>query len=244
MKQKFTSTFEFDTYCCDGNKIAKPSGILQALQECGRRQMAAQKPSYDDLMQDGKALMLSRLDLKIYDKLSVGEEVMLASWPCPSNRATFLRMYQMKRDNEVVAEISSQWVLVECDTRKILKVGDVDFSNYYEDEYTDLIPAKFKIAKDTQFEETGVFEVMYSHLDYNKHMNNTYYLDVLCNYIPELAAGTHRVETVRAHYANEAPLGDHLTVMRAKKNESQYVFRTVKANGETNIEAEISIAAI
>ena len=51
--------------------------------------------------------------------------------PCDSSRATFLRMYEMKRDGLLIAEIASQWVLVDFESRKILKVDEVDFSNYY-----------------------------------------------------------------------------------------------------------------
>lgn len=244
MKNKYICDFELNTYCCDSNKILKPSGALQALQEAGRKQMAAQKPSYEDILKDGKALMLSRLDMKIYDEVYTGENTMVSSWPCESSRATFLRMYQMTRDDKVVAEISSQWVLVEFETRRILKVEEIDFSNYYMGEYRELIPEKFRISKDMPFEKVADFEVMYSNLDSNKHMNNTYYLDMLCNYIPELADGTHRVETVRTHYSKEAPLGDKLAIMRAKTDNDKYIFKTIKANGEVNIEAEIGVVPV
>ena len=63
-KKRYFYDIELDTYCCDGNQIVKPSGVLQVLQECGRRQMAAQKPSYEDILKTGKALMLSRLDIR------------------------------------------------------------------------------------------------------------------------------------------------------------------------------------
>ena len=69
MNKIYSEENRIGTYSCDRNKVAKLSGILQATQEAGRKQMALQKPSYDDLQAEGKALMLSRLDLKIYDTL-------------------------------------------------------------------------------------------------------------------------------------------------------------------------------
>lgn len=243
-KKRFYYNIELDTYCCDGNQIVKPSGVLQALQECGRRQMAAQGPSYEDILKQGKAMMLSRIDMRIYDELRIGEEVEVSSWPCESGRATFLRMYQMSRNGEVAAQISSQWVLVDFASRKILKVEDIDFSNYYMGPYTELISEKFKIPKTAPLEEAGRFEIMYSHLDSNRHMNNTYYADMLCNYVPELAAGTHRVGSMRTHYAKEAPLGEVLTIKRLSQGDGRYLFKTFKQNGEVNIEAEIDVVPI
>ena len=90
-------------------------------------------------------------------------------------------------------------------------------------------------------EEVGKYKVSYTDLDYNGHMNNTYYADILCNYIPELAEGTHRVESLRIHYSKEAPLGDVLTVMRNRTDSCHYVFKTIKSSGEVNIAAEVGI---
>ena len=104
----------------------------------------------------------------------------------------------------------------------------------------------------------GQKEVRYSDLDYNGHMNNTYYLDVLCDYVPELAAGTHRVSFVRVHYSKEAPLGDVLTILRSDAillreadaaqygvpADRKYIFRTIKADGEMNIQGELVLCPV
>ncbi|NLC45100.1 MAG: hypothetical protein GX783_12575, partial [Clostridiales bacterium] len=66
-------------------------------------------------------------------------------------------------------------------TRKVLKVDELDFSNYYIGEYKELFDSKLRIPRDTNFEEINKYEICYSDLDYNKHMNNTYYADVLCD---------------------------------------------------------------
>ena len=84
----------------------------------------------------------------------------------------------------------------------------------------------------------------YSILDYNGHMNNTYYADILCDCVPELGAGTHRVESFRIHYNKEAPLGDILTINGANPEQGKYIFRSVKTNGEINIDAEIRLTEL
>lgn len=96
MAERYAYKIELDTYCCDGNQIVKPSGALQVLQEAGRRQMEAQKPSYEEILEAGKALMLSRIDMKIYDEAYVGEKwkYLLA---VRQQQSDVLRMYQMKR---------------------------------------------------------------------------------------------------------------------------------------------------
>ena len=113
MKERYKHNNIMGTYSCDQNKIAKVSGILQETQEAGRLQMEIQKPSYDDVLAEGKALMLSRLDLKIYERINFNEELTFSSWPCPGSRATLPRMYTVEKDGIIVAEAATQWALVD-----------------------------------------------------------------------------------------------------------------------------------
>ena len=247
-KEKYVEKQRLTTYQVDQNKVGRASGIWQIMQGAACHQMKTQKPSYEDLLDEGKALMLARVDLAIPEEVYFEEEVEASSWPCPSSRATFLRNYTLERGGKRIAIASTQWSLVDIESRKILKVSDADFSNYWMSDYIELLPHKFKIAAaDVEKMESagpvGYKIVAYGDLDYNGHMNNTYYLDMICDYIPELAAGTHRVSGMRIHYSKEAPLGEKIAIYRTEAElsederqacerysvpaEKKYVFRTV-----------------
>lgn len=259
-KQQYREQRRLDTYQVDRNKISKPSGLWQVMQEAACHQMDAQKPSYSDLLDEGKALMLARVDLAIPEEAYLDDIVVSSSWPCPSTRATFLRNYTLERGGERVAAAATQWSLVDVESRRILKVQDADFSRYWMGEYLELLPDKFRIDKESlqKMQAVGQKTVGYSDLDYNGHMNNTYYFDVLCDHVPELAAGTHRVSFARMHYSKEAPLGDVLTILRSDAvmlteadaaqygvpADRKYLFRTVKADGEMNIQGELVLCPI
>lgn len=244
MKVRYEYEDYLDLYSADHYKRAKVSGILQMTQEAGNRQLIRDDLPYDGLLASGKAFMLSRLDMEIYEPIHCDEVFTVASWPCPSQRATFLRNYTVEKDGKQMVAIASQWVLVDIESRKVLKVEDLDMSSCYFGEYIELYSDKLRIPKNVELEKAGQKIVNYSDLDYNGHMNNTYYLDVLSNYIPELAAGTHRVKSVRLHYSKEATLGDVITINMAKPEADKYFFKTVKENGELNIACEIGVVAI
>ena len=233
-----------NVYNVDMNRKARTAGILREIQECGSRQMADQKPSYDELLDKGQALMLSRLDMIIPQEICLDEEIEVFTWPCPSVRATFLRNYLVRKNGETAAMISSQWTLVNSETRKIIKVEDVDFSNYTMDEYVDVMPgSKFKISREDAetLETVGQKTVRLSDVDYNGHMNNTNYVDMLCDYIPELTAGTHRVTVMRIHFSKEAPIGETIEIKRLRTPDDKYIFRTFRSDGDVNVEAEFKI---
>lgn len=233
-----------NVYNVDMNRKARPAGLLREMQECGSRQMADQKPSYDELMDKGQALMLSRLDMIIPKEVSLDEAIEVFTWPCPSVRATFLRNYLVRKKGETAAMISSQWTLVNSETRKIMKVDEVDFSNYTMDEYVDVMPgSKFKISREDAdaMEKVGSKTVRLSDADYNGHMNNTNYVDMLCDYIPELEAGTHRVTAMRIHFSKEAPIGETIEIKMLRTSDDKYLFRTFRSDGELNVEAEFTL---
>lgn len=257
VKTRYKENIRVTTYDVDQNKIAKASGVWQLLQEAASQQMKVQKPSYTDLLSEGKALMLARADISIPEKIFLDDVVEITSWPCPSTRATFPRNYEMLRNGKTVAQASTQWSLVDVRSRKILKCSEVDFSNYYIGEYHELVKGKFRISQDEEqaMETVGEKTVRFSDIDYNGHMNNTYYLDLVCDYIPELEEGTYRVSFIRIHYSKEAPLRDVITVKRLgpincetseekERGEKKYIFQTFKADGELNIETEITIKRI
>jgi len=257
----YQQNYKLRTYDCDKNKIAKPAGLLQETQDCGDGQMASEGLTYTELFDQGKAFMLSRLDMNILEELHYGEEFTTRTWPCPSRRATFLRNYAMwKADNNEGKEnikvlVSTQWTLVGVEDRKLMTVDDVDLSCYTHDEYIEAAAGKLRIPADVQDSMTCVHEhrVSYTDADCNGHMNNTYYVDYLCDRIPELEAGTHRVSTVRIHFSKEAVMGDTIEIWMSPRlepredadQECRYLFRTVrKSDGEMNIAAEIGLLPV
>ena len=254
-KPLYTQKYIIRTYDVDRNKILKPSGALQITQDAGCGQMRTEGMSYEEIFATGKAFMLNRLDMNILTEVREDEEVTVSSWPCESRRATFLRGYGMWRGEEQVVEISTQWSLVSLADRKILTVEDADMTGYTFGEYKEAAPGKFKIPPAAAESMTVAAEhrVGYSDADSNGHMNNTYYLNYLCDLIPELETGTHRVSTLRIHYSKEAAVGETIAIYQSEKmasregadQEFRYLFRTLrKSDGEMNIAAEIGLLPV
>jgi acyl-ACP thioesterase len=81
----------------------------------------------------------------------------------------------------------------------------------------------------------GSYGVHYSDVDQNRHMNNTRYPDMYSSFID--MSGKY-IRSITLNYRAEAMLGEKLRVERAL-NESGYLFRTVRADGQINSEAQI-----
>ena len=73
-------------------------------------------------------------------------------------------------------------------------------------------------------------------------MNNTRYPDMYANFLP---LDNKRIRSISINYKNEAPRGERLRVERADCGDGNtFYFRTVRADGLVNTEAEIELEDI
>ena len=103
---------------------------------------------------------------------------------------------------------------------------------------------KARIAKDAELYEVGRRKIVYSDIDYNMHMNNTHYPDMICDFLEEMTSEneSYRVAAMSLSYVKESHLGSTLTVMRSKMSEDGTVMvRTVNEAGETCLEAVVRL---
>ena len=240
---KFTRDTYMDTYNTDIARRATAGGILRQFNETATQNMSAFRPSYDELLDSGRALMVSRMDIEILDPPFMEEPIQVSTWPVLPKGAVIRRCYEMRKDGTLLARASSDWALVETASRKILRMTPETFPNYRYGDYVNLFEKKFHISKETaaSMETAGTHKVTLRDCDCNGHMNNTYYLDVLCDLIPELYDYEHHwVNSVRLHFAKEAPLGSEILLRRCKDGDA-YLFQTFLEDGSLNIECQIGI---
>ena len=89
------------------------------------------------------------------------------------------------------------------------------------------------------FETAAVRAVYFSDADRNGHLNNTKYLNWLCDCVPDIAHRT--LHTANISFVTEAPLGETITILRAEVG-GRYFFRMQRADGKLCCEAVLGFA--
>lgn len=240
---KFARQTHMDAYNTDIARRATAGGVLRQFNETATENMSFFGPSYDELLDTGRALMVSRMDIEILQPPVMDEPVTVCTWPSLPRGAVINRCYEMYRGEELLARGYSDWALVEIQTRKILRMRDDTFPNYRYGDSVNFFGKKLHIDKETAaaMELAGVHKVTLRDCDCNGHVNNTYYVDILCDYIPELYDYEHhRVNKVRIHYAKEAPLGSDISIRRIRTEEGWF-FQTFLEDGSLNVECQIGV---
>ncbi|MBQ8546240.1 MAG: hypothetical protein IJ437_04805 [Clostridia bacterium] len=233
---KWVEQYKVKFHDTNSHEILSASHVLKFMQETGMLHMSACRPSYEDLLNDNKALILSSIRVNMYTPIYAYDEITVKTWACGSRGFTTTRSFEIYKGEELVAESNSIWALVSISDKKLLRVSEGDFSNFEPEEPLVLdSPAKVRIPNELKLNLVGEYSIRYSDIDLNNHMNNTNYPDMFFNCLPK--PETKLVKSYAISYINEAKKGDNLKIYLAK-SDGKYYMRSVHEDGRVNAEAE------
>ena len=173
--------------------------------------------------------------------LFAGDAIEVETWTCGEKGFRHNRCFRVLRGGKTVAEATSVWALVNLSDGSLVKVEDMPYHIEPEEPITlSGIPARLRMPQLEQMEEVGTRRIVYSDIDYNGHMNNTRYPDMLCDFLPEMR--TSRVLGMVLSYRREAAFDHTLRVFR-QKTEGGYLICTVDEDGNVCTEALVRLCA-
>ena len=235
----WSDTFSVDGHDTDSRGFVRPACMLRYIQSAANREMQHYGPSNESLWAEGKAFLLSRVLLVLHRPITAHTQLTASSFGCGGKGLRFLRCGRVTCEGEVVAEMSSVWAFVECDTRKLLPLSAFQPGFPIEDPILTDESIRVTIPRDLELTPLGTHTVRYRDVDRNGHMNNTHYPDVLMGFLPESA---HRhVSRITLCFFGEALLGTTFTVYGAKTEEG-FLLRTIREDGSVGVDASISFA--
>lgn len=226
-----------DTDC---KRIVRPTPILTYFEETSNLHMISVGEPLDKVRDEaGLGFILSRLTMKFYKPLEMYKDVRVDTWTSEGRAFSTLRSFRLSEGDEIVAEALTLWALVDINEHKPVKISSYDFGFEHEEPVEIDAPSRVAFPKELELVKVGERKIFYSDCDYNMHMNNTRYPDMLCDFLADVKYG--RLSSMTLSFVREAAMGHTLSVYRAKKDENTYLFRTVDEDGNTCLEAEVVI---
>ena len=211
----------------DARLEMRPSALLALMQETSNLQFVASGRSLDAIRdKEGVGFILSRISFDILRPLSPFEKMRVETFTCRGRGYTFPRGFEVFCGEEPVARCHSLWALVNVADRTLVKCADFPLTFGDEPELATATPLRFRVPEGLAFEAVGERRITFADLDYNMHMNNTKYPDMVCDFLPDPMST--RVVGMSLAYHREAAFGDTVTVLRATAGDGTYYFRTQK----------------
>ncbi len=246
---KFSNKIKTNWHDTDAHRNIRASKIVEYMQETANRQCEFSGLPLEKMRDEkGLAFILGAISLNVYKPLHAYDEIEVKTWCKEAKSYIFNRFFEIIRDGEKVAEASSTWVLIDLESKNMVRADNYDFlkGSFFYDEPTDpaILPKKARIHKEIELFEVGKRRIAYSDIDYNMHMNNTHYPDMICDFLCEMTddKNAYRVAQMSLSYLKESHLGATLTVMRSAMSEDGTVYiRTLNEAGETCLEAVVRL---
>jgi acyl-CoA thioesterase FadM len=237
---KMQADFRVDTHDTDMNGVIATSSVMRYMQETANLQHEVYGPTLDEVRESGKAFILSRAALDVYEPLYPQDRVTVTTWLTEAKGFGFFRNAVVTKNGEKVAAMTSFWGVIDIASRRPLKVEEVALGFTTEDEALETTaPARFRMPREIPLEKVGERTVYYSDCDQNVHMNNTNYPRVFCDFLPDMTG--KRIKEFSINYLNEARLGVTFAVFRAEVD-GAWFFRTELPDGRIGSEGRLVLA--
>ena len=197
---------------CDYKKRMKISAILKVTAEIAGKDYTDKGLDHDFLWENGYVFLLSRISLHINHYPTEPQMLDSSTWECGKKGAMFLRGYYICVDGEVCIDGESGWIVVNPETRKIIRPSSFPWlMPQLDDREVSALPIE-KITVENE-EKAGEYIVQISDLDANGHVYNANYADIAVNFLP-IEIYDRNVENFRINFVNEAKLGDKIEIFR------------------------------
>jgi len=182
MMKTYEETFTLRTRECDLNGTWRPGAILESMQEAAGVHSQLLGCGRDELIRQNIVWVLSRMELHMDRYPAAGEKLTLMTFPTPTRICFFPRYYIITDERgELIGKAGSLWLLMDFTTRHMLPPGE--FGKLIPDNRDLSVPMNLPATVGNLQGEEFVthYHPVYTDLDVNGHVNNTRYVDLLCN---------------------------------------------------------------
>ena len=197
--------------CGTDNKIKIPA-IINYFQDCTTENSEKLGVGFAYLREKKRAWILNSWQVFVRRRPEVGEKIEVSTWATGFKGVFGPRDFVMKTaDGEELASAHSLWVYVDTETGRPLKPDKEEIDTYEVEEPLPIesVSRKIKLPEEAQVVDT--FTVRKYHIDTNHHVNNSKYIELAYEAVPE----GFSVTGLRVEYKKAAVYGDKMILKSA-----------------------------
>ena len=219
-----------ETYDVQPNGLVRQSAIFRICQGVAGDDLDKFGGSFETLVEHGLTFVITKMEIKYFSDIKVYDELEIITRPRGIAGPTFIRDYDILKDGVRVAYASSHWVLIDFKNRRFCRPSALSAVCELIPDMDDLYPMEMKKIHPDLSEMENIDErtVYYSSIDRNNHMNNTFYPDILFDYLPDSYRDNLAGKTITVQYTAEIKCGEKFSVYK-KESENEFI---LTANGE------------
>ena len=209
MDPTHTLTFTVTEPHADRFGRCRPASLLRFAQDAAGSHCLELGTDWDSMATKGLFWAVIRQRMEITRLPRIGETITVKTWPMPTTRVAYPRAtVGLDEAGNKLFKVISLWVIMDIQSRTMIRPvrSGVDVEGtVLGSELAAPTGLNFKDLPEEILRTVGFTE-----LDVNGHMNNTRYLDWLCDLLPSDFHKDHPIKAVTICYLNEALEGQQV----------------------------------
>jgi acyl-ACP thioesterase len=207
---------EVKAYDIDARKEMTLPALVRHLQEAAMANVIRLKLSVWDLEPEQLSWVLLRKEIHLVKRPLLGEPLTVLTYPAGFDRLFTFRDFRIYNGaGELVATAATTWMLMHLETRRPTR-----YPAWITDKLAPQMPppevclprAASALPEPPDPDEWFPVRVGWHDLDFNFHLNNTYYLRWMLDGLPEDVFRQQSLRRLVIHYLREGNLGDQLEI--------------------------------
>lgn len=197
------------TYDVGPDRLLTPSAQLRLQQEAGERHFGEGNLNFDGVAAFGMAFVVLQNNAVIHRRPAIGERITVKTWSRNVKGMRFFRCYRFEDagGNTLIDSIAS-FALVDVKEHTLLRPSQFPAEVVHQPDLPHGCPDPTKHRLPENMIPCGEHLVKLSELDFNGHLNNTRYADIVFDNLPDGTVSAMSGFSVT--FAHEAKKGDRL----------------------------------
>lgn len=233
-KEKEFSYSDVDIY---DNVFSK--AIFQSFQDVAGEHANILHIGYQEFKDRNLIWVLVRNSYTLLSRLYDYKKYVVETIPCSEIGFNFKRDYRIYEEdtNKLVCVGTSIWAIVDLNLRKLVRIKSLNLENvfdylpnYEEIETLRALPKTLNVDLD---KPDLVVKVLYTYLDHNRHMNNTYYSSLVSSILP--LDETNIIQHMQINFEKECSIHDKIYLFKEYKVDEECYYIVGYKNGRDEI---------
>lgn len=227
----------------DINRNVRISRFQQMNVEISSAQLAELGVPYEYTLKLGYVYLLNSVRIHFYRPIKAMEKIKLTTWARGFKRAKIYRDFQTEdKDKNIIAELSSIWVLANANTHKIENPQDANLNVPFNPDINLNISEISKIRSPKDMPLLSTRKIKYSDIDFNGHVGNFIYADIVCDEC-NLDLYKYWISDYQIYYRQEVFLSDIIDLFGQLifENDKPVFYMTGKKENKTCFESRLEL---
>jgi medium-chain acyl-[acyl-carrier-protein] hydrolase len=210
----FETAFRINSFECDINRRWKPAAFFQHLTEAAGRHADLLGCGFETMFAQNLYWVHARMKIKFLRFPQDGEQITIATWPKTiQQKLFFIRDYEIHAvDGSLLAAASSAWLVIDATSRRMVPPQTTNLNLPCLPEKTGLDEPLERLVVPGGGEEQIKIMAGYSAVDMLEHVNNSRYVEWICDVFPLETHRQNNLEWMQINYEKEVRPGDEVSV--------------------------------